>query len=198
MCVIYISIGINCCCSQHLGGIEIWSYVKQNQNYSRLCHCCSLPWLGSACIECGTCTGWYVEGLCLEGSLGLGQWLFQQNPVCAELLCAALGTGDCRVSPVLPLPCSCIICRSVLAAHWDDSPTAPVWLSSLARGRSGVWRHRFLLLQNECSSSVKPCAAHGQVIPKKLSEAPIILLVNNKAWILLGCALQIGKLGKPS
>ena len=51
-------------------------------------------------------------------------------------------------------------------------------------------RHWFLLLQHECSSSVKSCAAHGQVIAKKLPGAPITLLLNTKARILLGCAHQ--------
>lgn len=80
---------------------------------------------GSVCIECGTCTGWDVEGLCLEGSLGWDMSL-PAKPVCAELLCAAWyrGSQGLTHSALAVL----LICTSTMLGWLSNSPS-PAFLS---------------------------------------------------------------------
>lgn len=132
---IYVCIEINCCCCSAYQEEEKFEAMS---NKTRIIH---------VSVTAAPCLGWVSlyklaqvgmwRGCSPGGSLGWGTSLPAKSSVCRAAPCCF----RCRVSPFLPLPCSCIVSCSALMRHWDDPPTAPVWLSSLARGRSHVWRH---------------------------------------------------------
>lgn len=159
--VLYICIRINCCCLVYQEEQKL--EVLSNKTVITHVSVTAVPCLGWV----SPCLVWDFKGWDVEGGLCLG-WEICSKIQCVQSCSMPLPvqqvTGSCLFSPC------CVLHHPLITLHlalcWDESPTAPVWLSSLARGRSHVWRHWFLLLQNERSLSVKSCAACGQVILK--------------------------------